>query len=246
MGGEILALSDSEQEALGRWVIAATSGVERAFRGVVAGGARLVVPDFRILPSPGLRVEDVAAWIAQGGEGCYLAVRQSFRGPLVGDAVLLLAEAEGVDLVRSVLGVLMPHQAITELEQDVLLELGNIVLNTYLAAAARTLNWRVESGLPKYAQGDAAAILSLLQGEGERVHPHSLSLALDFILQGHVVSTFVLFLDNETQEDAEGRGDGRETDALVRLRRLAQGDTGIPQQEGAGADQQGAEVRGAR
>ena len=93
------------------------------------------------------------------------AFAQAFSGPFSGEAVLIFPEAKSLELVRTIVGDTVPLESMTELEQDALTEVGNIVLNATLGTLADLLEFALTSSLPVFVRGDGNAILGL---DGEK------------------------------------------------------------------------------
>jgi len=124
---------------------------------LVEDEVRLSVPfvDFLTPSQAALRLESET----QGGES--VAVRQHFDGRFYGDILLIFPEKKSLDLVRHMLGDQVPLDQLTELEQEALMEVGNIILNACLGSLANQLGMPVESSLPSYVRGRGAKILDL-------------------------------------------------------------------------------------
>jgi chemotaxis protein CheC len=102
-----------------------------------------------------------------------VAVRQCFRGALCGEALMVLPQPRALGMVRAMLGRESPLGQLTELEEDALTEVGNIVLNACLAGLADRLDLPVEGTLPVFLRGDNARALvpggHVGSGDGEPV-----------------------------------------------------------------------------
>lgn len=112
-----------------------------------------------------------------------VAVRQHFRGRFQGDILLIFPEKRSLDLVRHMLGDEVPLDQLTELEQEALLEVGNIILNACLGSLANQLRMPVEGSLPVYVRARGGRILDSCtvksgDGNGEMV----MFLHVDFSL----------------------------------------------------------------
>jgi len=106
------------------------------------------------------REQAVARLQQDSGPGTLaIAVKQQFEGPFGGDALLIFPEHKSLDLVRSIMGEHVPLQSLTELEQEALMEVGNVLLNASLGSMANQLGSRIETSLPVYLRGDGSAIL---------------------------------------------------------------------------------------
>ncbi|MCR6631025.1 MAG: chemotaxis protein CheC [Magnetospirillum sp.] len=124
-----------------------------------------------------------------------VAVRQHFQGLFYGDILLIFPEKRSLDLVRHMLGDEVPLEQLTELEQEALLEVGNIILNACLGSLANQLALPVEGSLPAYVRGRSARILDLGQpkagpGQEEMV----MFLHVDFSLLKKDVHGYLAFV----------------------------------------------------
>ncbi len=114
----------------------------------------LSVPSVRFLP-----VSEFETDIASSVDDQISVVDQHIEGPFSGDVLLIFPEAKSLELVRSLLGDEISLEELTELEQDALIEIGNILIGALVATLADVLNCRFESELPQYAKRDSDAIL---------------------------------------------------------------------------------------
>lgn len=94
-------------------------------------------------------------------------VTQAFDGFINGKAALIFPEERSLELVRIVVGHELSAAEISELEQDTLAELGNILLNSCLATLANILHRDIHTALPETYTGDWHKILQLLCGQQE-------------------------------------------------------------------------------
>lgn len=88
------------------------------------------------------------------------AIRQSFRGVFDGTAMLIYPESKSLELVRTLLGDQTPLESLTELEQESLLEVGNVILNACLGSFANMLSTEFRFDLPEYMKGSCSALLN--------------------------------------------------------------------------------------
>lgn len=89
-------------------------------------------------------------------------VRQSFEGFIGGSAALLFPEERSLELVRVIIGEDLPAEEISELEQETLAEIGNIILNSCLATIANVLHSEINSSLPETYSGTKKDFLGFL------------------------------------------------------------------------------------
>ena len=118
-------------------------------------------------------------------------INQSFTGSdgLVTDALLLFPEHGSLEIVRRMLGDDTPIQHITELEQDALAEIGNIIINSCMSSLANLFGTELIGSLPRVQCSDAAHLL-------DDKAPDNLILVarIGMVMSAHNLSGFVLFL----------------------------------------------------
>ncbi len=122
-----------------------------------------------------------------------VAVVQEFSGPFSGDALLIFPEEKSLELARAVIGEGTALEEMTELEQDALVEVGNIVLNAAIGTIANLLELEIIGGLPFFASGDGEAVLRLGAGGG-RKDDLAMFMEVDFELKDRKISGYVLFI----------------------------------------------------
>lgn len=150
-------IGDVERDAVTELLNIAIGQAAASLSQLVEDEVRLSVPfvDFLTPEQAILRLEDET----QGSDS--VAVRQHFAGHFYGDILLIFPERKSLDLVRHMLGDDVPLDQLTELEQEALLEVGNIILNACLGSLANQIGLPVESSLPTYVRGRGAKILEV-------------------------------------------------------------------------------------
>jgi chemotaxis protein CheC len=148
-------IGDVERDAVTELLNIAIGQAAASLSQLVEDEVRLSVPfvDFLTPEQAALRLEDET----HGSDS--VAVRQHFAGHFYGDILLIFPERKSLDLVRHMLGDDVPLDQLTELEQEALLEVGNIILNACLGSLANQIGLPVESSLPTYVRGRGAKIL---------------------------------------------------------------------------------------
>ena len=122
---------------------------------------------------------------------CITAIKQHFEGPFWGDALLLFPQEKSLELVRVLMKDEVPLDMLTELEQDALTEVANIILNCCLSSLANILAHEVSSELPIFITGSA---LDVLDGCFAQEHDVVLFLRMDFALQTKDINGYVAFI----------------------------------------------------
>lgn len=126
-----------------------------------------------------------------GGAARLCRINQSFtdENNCTTDALLLFSEHGSLEIVRRMLGDDTPIQHITELEQDALAEIGNIIINSCMASLANLLGSELIGSLPRVQCKDADSLLN-------DKDPDALILVarIGMTMSAHNLSGFVLFL----------------------------------------------------
>lgn len=119
------------------------------------------------------------------------AIKERFSGAFHGDAILVFPEEHSLELVRSLLDEDMPVETLTELEQESLLEVGNIVLNACLGTFTNILNCRLEIDLPVLCRG---SINKILGQTGEPDTAVYMVMRIDFTTQKRMIKGYLVFM----------------------------------------------------
>jgi chemotaxis protein CheC len=82
------------------------------------------------------------------------AVIQRFKGDLNGQALLMFSKENGLQLVSTLLGNKVPPEALSDLEQDSLVEIGNVILNACFGTVINFLKSSIKIEMPEFIQGD--------------------------------------------------------------------------------------------
>lgn len=150
-------IGEDERDAVTELLNVAIGQAAASLSQLVEDEVRLSVPFVDFL-SPAQAVERLED---ETGGADSVAVRQHFEGHFYGDILLIFPERRSLDLVRHMLGDEVPLEQLTELEQEALLEVGNIILNACLGSLSNQLQLPVEGSLPVYVRGRGAHILEL-------------------------------------------------------------------------------------
>ncbi|HKM15768.1 MAG TPA: hypothetical protein VJY63_07595 [Marinospirillum sp.] len=117
-------------------------------------------------------------------------VTQAFSGFISGKAALIFPEERSLELVRIVVGHELTASEISELEQDTLAELGNILLNACLATLANILHREIRTALPEAYSGNCHNILKLLCEEDSMI----MLVQVDFSLLQRELQGYLAFI----------------------------------------------------
>ncbi len=104
----------------------------------------------------------------------------------------MFPEDKSLELVRLMVGESIPLEQLTEMEQEAMSEIGNIILNSCMGTMADILSTEMQGSLPEYHIGTSEQLLVLLSREADVV----LILRIDFILEKLRIDGHVAFVMN--------------------------------------------------
>ena len=121
------------------------------------------------------------------------AVSQTFDGPFKGEAMLVFPEERSLELVRSLLKVDVPLDTLTDLEQEALMEVGNIILNACLGSISNVLGEPINCSMPSFRKRESRSLLD--DGDlGTGSKPVLMILHVQFMLRQNDIDGYVLFV----------------------------------------------------
>lgn len=121
------------------------------------------------------------------------AIKQEFLGPFPGEVFLIFPEEKSLELARIVIGDEVVLGTMTELEQEALLEVGNIILNACIGTLANQFDEEIKGFLPVFLTGSSREILQSRTRAGER-EGLALFLEIDFNIEERDIAGYVVFI----------------------------------------------------
>jgi len=185
-----------EQEALTRLADAGVAKASLALGKLVGGEVSMSVPRVEAVP----RAVAARRLEAEFSERL-VAVSERFSGPLAGAALLVFPQKSSLDLVRLVLPQEVDPADAAELEGEALGEVGNIVLNNWLATVANLLDAKLQTALPEVLQGNGAEIFASCGVAGGDDSP-TLVLTIRFHVRDHDIAGQILVVLDAASEAA--------------------------------------------
>ncbi len=182
------SLTDFQRDAISELLNIGMGRAANALSQMANAEVQLSVPFVYLMP-----VNYVTQLLGKQASDPITVVKQQFTGMFGGDALLLFPEAKSLELVRIVLQEMVPLERMGEMEQESLIEIGNISLNACLGSLANLLNSEIDSSLPELLQEDCAEFFAMQQNkypENESV----LFLKMDFKIQEKCISGHVAFI----------------------------------------------------
>lgn len=132
-------------------------------------------------------------------------VSQHYEGAFNTEAILMFPEDKSLDIVRLMVGESVPLKELTEMEQEAMSEIGNIILNSCVGTLANIFERELSGSLPRYHVGSSGEILS---ASGCKADTVVLMLHIDFILETHQIHGYVAFiLDLSALNDLQAQVD---------------------------------------
>ena len=183
----LIDLSEIELDALAETFNLALGEAAAMFSAMVHEEVALSVPTVELI-----RRADLASELQASLHSSRLcAIRQDFESNsrFKTNTMLLFPEHSSLEIVRRMLGDSTPIEQLTELEQDTLAEVGNIIMNSCMSSLANLFGIRMTGTLPQVNAEDAHDLLS-----EDKPQEVILVARISMTLAAHNLSGFVLFV----------------------------------------------------
>lgn len=125
------------------------------------------------------------------------AVRQGFSGAINTEALLMFPVDQSLHLVQLMVGDDFPLAQLSEMEQESLAEIGNILLNSVVSSVADMLSIEFEGTLPQVELGQVAEVLHATESLEDLI----LSLQINFRIASRQIQGYLVFLLDVTSSD---------------------------------------------
>ncbi len=119
------------------------------------------------------------------------AVTQHYSGGIDTEAILMFPEERSLDIVRLMLSHDQVGEGLSELEQEAISEIGNIVLNNCMSALATLTGQAMEGSLPAYRLGTGDDILRGSEAQWDGL---VLTLQIAFNVEAHNIEGYLAVL----------------------------------------------------
>lgn len=182
------ALSELEHDALVEIFNIGVGQAAAAMSGIVNEAVTMSVPSISFLNRA-----DAAALLGHRDEQLQriCGVSQHYAGAFQTEAILMFPEDKSLEIVRLMVGELVPLDELTEMEQEAMSEIGNIILNSCIGTLANIFEQELQGSLPVYHVGTSEAILD---ASGTAAGSVVMMLHIDFILEMHQIHGYVAFI----------------------------------------------------
>lgn len=184
---ESVALTDLERDALTEIVNIGVSRAASNLRKMIGAQVFLSVPSIEVVSQ-----RRAARLITEREVSELVAVRQDFSGAFEGRALLIFPETNSLELVRAVTGNELSSQEVIDIEEEALVETGNVILNSCLATMANMLRRSLAMSIPEVVRGSGA---SLFESEDpSKAEGLVLFLYIDFAVRSRDIRGYIAMI----------------------------------------------------
>jgi chemotaxis protein CheC len=148
---KVTLLSEIERDALTELSNIAMARAAGSLRQMVDSEVLLSVPAVDILTN-----QEATKLVSKPDNPPLVAVRQDFAGAFSGRALLIFPETNSLELVRAVVGRQLALEDVADLEDEALAEIGNIILNCWVATIANLLKSALKMSLPVVIRSESS------------------------------------------------------------------------------------------
>lgn len=177
----MLHFSELQKDALCEIFNISVSQAAAAMSEIIRATVKLTVPRVEICD-----VETAVTYLDQG-QARICGVAQTFHGSFDGKAILIFPEDKSLELVRLMMGIDVPMDMLTDMEQDALAEVGNIVLNACLASLSDMFSQQFDCELPQLVEGNSSSLLRGYDQENVLIMLHIKFAVAEHALEGHII-----------------------------------------------------------
>jgi chemotaxis protein CheC len=179
---QVTALTELERDALGEVANIAMARAANSIRQMVGHQVLLSVPSVEILSK-----EAAAQIVGTPDNRILVAIRQDFTGAFSGRALLIFPETSSLELMRAVVGRSLSLKDIIDFQDEALAEIGNVILNSWVATIANLLKRNLPMSLPVVVRGDGRRVFEVEESPTTFVLFLRIRFAINhFQMQGYV------------------------------------------------------------
>lgn len=155
-----MILTEQQTDALGEFINIAFSRTASSLSEITGQRVLLEVPQVEICP-----IDEVAAQLSRFLPGDVASIHQPFDGVIAGDAFLILNYEGAVRLTDLLTDNTVRQQQLDESAREVLIEVGNILLNACLGMFGNVLQVRVSFFVPNLHLESLEGLIDLVRKE---------------------------------------------------------------------------------
>ncbi|WP_437890617.1 chemotaxis protein CheC [Phytobacter sp. V91] len=179
-----MSMSELEADSLMEIFNIGVGHAAAAMSSIVNEEVRMSVPSIRITTR-----SEAADELGAGLSLC--GISQHYKGAYATEAILMFPEQASFEIVRMMVGDLIPADELGEMEREAMCEIGNIVLNACVGTLANMFEKELEGSLPVFRVGSSEQILN---PEQDSIDPPVLMLRIDFSLERQQIEGYLAFI----------------------------------------------------
>lgn len=198
-------LSEFEKDSIGELINIAMGAAADNLNQLTGCDVQLTVPKVDLLSLKEYKEKILSKEVTDKTD--LISVSEEFTGHFSGNAVLIFHFENSLNLVKSLLQDFddLDVNDFTDMEEEVLTEVGNILLNSCIATFANASNTQLETNIPKFSKGNIHYII-----DEQRIFDQETQLILlaeiGFFVEtqeisGHMVLTLTLPILRSILED---------------------------------------------
>ena len=180
-------LSELQRDALVEVFNIGVGQAANSMSQIVGEAIKLSVPKVELMP--GNDKTNAISAIIRNPNIC--AVSQEFTGGICSKAFLNFPEGKTREIVRRMVGESVNADELSEMEQEALSEIGNIILNSCFSSMSDLLCVEFHSSLPTYHLGLVGDVLSMPDNNNDDL---LLLLHIDFSMPNDQINGYLVFL----------------------------------------------------
>lgn len=188
-------MTEEQQDALLEVINIATGRTAASLSALAGQRVQIEIPELDLLTLP-----ELIRQLRTMTEGEIATVQQVFGGAFQGIALLLLDQSGAAELVNTLVGGRIQSERLDTSSQEVLVEVGNMLLNACIGSFGNLLKVHLSFSVPRIMQQVAGDILSTLTIEGQGI-THALMIHTLFRLSGDLVQGRLIILLGVTSLD---------------------------------------------
>ncbi|HIJ84413.1 MAG TPA: hypothetical protein HPQ00_09440 [Magnetococcales bacterium] len=184
-------LSELEEDALKEFFNMGLGMAANSLSQMVNNEVLLTLPKLKVVP-----YEEATRMLVANQDEKLVAVRQNFKGELTGTALLIFPGSESLELVRTLLNEEIPLEVLTELEQETLLDVGNVILNAFLKSFTQMMHVEFEFESAEFLKGSSRFLLDITSHLAAQNHS-----LMEYADADADERAFVLMMDFKTSDE---------------------------------------------
>lgn len=183
----MIVLSELERDALAELFNIGVGAAADVLSQMARDRVALSVPNVDLIDAgPAARL------LAERHRDPLCVVRQMFRGAISTEALLMFPEENSLELVRIMFCSEVPLAELTEMEQEAMMEIANIILNAIVARLGEMLDTDFDGALPTISLATGDNLLSAATADA--ANSSVLMLQIDFELSSRHLRGYLAFL----------------------------------------------------